>query len=152
MHLQRMISWRSTVRSGAEERTFWGARLDVLTFRLRSYHVLISYSAEWSGPKFHKTLMFLGQAGTFLSFQARRSLAMRSSTSDLTVSAVSVSRKGNTHKMASPPREALHIYNPFIFFLNLMIKTDVSMFKLKLIWEMLYMFHHCGQSHQKRVT
>ena len=30
----------STVRSGAEERTFSGARLDVLIFRLRSYHVL----------------------------------------------------------------------------------------------------------------
>ena len=74
-----------TVRSGAEERRFWGARLDVLTFRLRSYHVLISYSAECSGPKFHKRLMFLGQAGTFLSFQARRSSAKRSSTSDLTV-------------------------------------------------------------------
>ena len=29
--------------------------------------------------------MFLGQAGTFLSFQARRSSAKRSSTSDLTV-------------------------------------------------------------------
>ena len=29
--------------------------------------------------------MFLGQAGMFLSFQARRSSAMRSSTSDLTV-------------------------------------------------------------------
>ena len=29
--------------------------------------------------------MFLGQAGTFLSFQARRSSATRSSTSDLTV-------------------------------------------------------------------
>ena len=33
--------------------------------------------------------MFLGQAGTFLSFQARRSSAMRSSTSDLTVFTVS---------------------------------------------------------------
>ena len=75
----------NTVRSGAEERRFWGARLDVLIFRLRSYHVLILYSAECSGPKFHKTLMFLGQAGTFLSFQARRSTAKRSSTSDLTV-------------------------------------------------------------------
>ena len=74
-----------TVRSGAEERRFWGSRLDVLIFRLRSYHVLISYSAECIGPKFHKTLMFLGQAGTFLSFQARRSSAKRSSTSDLTV-------------------------------------------------------------------
>ena len=76
---------RSTVRSGAEERTFLGARLDVLIFRLRSYHVLISYSAESNGPKFYKTLMFLGQAGMFLSFQARRSSATRSSTSDLTV-------------------------------------------------------------------
>ena len=74
-----------TVTSGAEERTFWGARLDVLIFRLRSYHVLISYSAESNGPKFYKTLMFLGQAGMFLSFQARRPSATRSSTSDLTV-------------------------------------------------------------------
>ena len=81
-HLQKTTF---TVRSGAEERRFWGARLDVLIFRLRSYHVLISYSAECSGPKFYKTLMFLGQAGTFLSLQARRSSAMRSSTSDLTV-------------------------------------------------------------------
>ena len=48
----------NTVRSGAEERRFSGARLDVLIFRLRSYHVLISYSAECSGRKFHKTLMF----------------------------------------------------------------------------------------------
>ena len=40
-----------TVRSGAEELRFWGARLDVLIFRLRSYHVLILYSAECGGPK-----------------------------------------------------------------------------------------------------
>ena len=45
-----------TVRSGAEERTFWGARLDVLNFRLSSY---LSYSAEYSGPKLHKTLNVL---------------------------------------------------------------------------------------------
>ena len=84
---EKKLGWafRNTVRSGAEEYTFWGARLDVLIFRLHSYHVLISYSAECSGPKFHKTLMFFGQAGAFLSFQARRSSAMRSSTSDLTV-------------------------------------------------------------------
>ena len=74
-----------TVRSGAEERMFWGARLDVLIFRLHSYHILIMYSAECDGPKFCKTLMFLGQAGMFLSFQAKRSSATRSSTSDLTV-------------------------------------------------------------------
>ena len=80
-----MLCCENTVRSGAEERRFWGARLDVLIFRLRSYHVLISYSAEWSGPKFHKTLAFLGQAGTFLPFQAGRSSAKRSSTSNLTV-------------------------------------------------------------------
>ena len=79
-----------TVRSGAEERTFWGARLDVLIFRLRSYFVLISYTTEFNGPKIRKTLMFLGQAGTFLSFQARRSSATRSSTSDLTVVQVHV--------------------------------------------------------------
>ena len=53
---------------------------------LSSGCVLITYSAECNGPKFHKTLMFLGQAGMFLSFQARRSSATRSSTSDLTVS------------------------------------------------------------------
>ena len=70
---------------------FWGARLDVLIFRLRSYHVLISYSAECNGPKFYKTLTFLGQAGMFLSFQARCSSAMRSSTSDLTVDSRTVS-------------------------------------------------------------
>ena len=34
------IPFGSTVGSGAEERTFSGARLDVLIFRLRSYHVL----------------------------------------------------------------------------------------------------------------
>ena len=81
-----MCGLSNTVRSGAEERKFGGARQNVLIYRLRSYHVLISYSAECSGPKFQQTLMFLGQAGTFLSFQARRSSAMRSSTSDLTVS------------------------------------------------------------------
>ena len=69
----------AAVRSGAEERRFSGARLDVLIVKLRSCHVPISYSAECSGPKFHKTLMFLGQAGTFLSFEARRSSAKRSS-------------------------------------------------------------------------
>ena len=74
-----------TVRSGAEERTFWGARLDVLIFRLRSYHVLITYGAECNGPKFYKTPMFLGQSGMFLSFQARRSSATRSSTSDISL-------------------------------------------------------------------
>ena len=45
----------------------------------------MSYSAECSGTKFYKTLMLLGQAWTFLPFQARRSSAKRSSTSDLTV-------------------------------------------------------------------
>ena len=45
---------RSTVRSGAEEHMFWGARLDVLIFRQRSYHVLISYSAECIGQSFIK--------------------------------------------------------------------------------------------------
>ena len=44
----------STVRSGAEERTFWGARLDVLIFRLRSYCVLISYTTHFNGPKICK--------------------------------------------------------------------------------------------------
>ena len=84
-HCFFFFSFLFTVRSGAEERTFLGARLDVLIFRLRSYHVLISYSAESNGPTFYKILMFLGQAGMFLSFQARRSSATRSSTSDLTV-------------------------------------------------------------------
>ena len=73
------------VRSDAEEHTFWGARLDVLIFRLRSYRVLISHTADCNVPTIRKTLMFLGQGGTFLSFQARRSSATRSSTSDLTV-------------------------------------------------------------------
>ena len=61
----------STVRSGAEERTFWGARLDVLIFRLRSYRVLIIYTADFNGHNIRETLMFLGQAGMFLSFQPR---------------------------------------------------------------------------------
>ena len=82
-HLMQM--WTYTVRSGAEERTFFGARLDILIFKLRSYHVLISYTVECSGPKFQRTLMFLGQAGTFLSSQAVRSSAKRSLTSDLTI-------------------------------------------------------------------
>ena len=60
---------------------FEGARLDVLISRLRSYHVLISYSAECNGPTFYRTLMFLGQAGMFLPFQARCSSATHSSTS-----------------------------------------------------------------------
>ena len=85
-HPLSLSLYLSTVRSDAEERTFWGARVDVLIFRLRSYHVLIMYSAECDGPKFYKTLMFLGQARMFLSFQARRSSATRSSPSDLTVS------------------------------------------------------------------
>ena len=38
--------------------------------------------------------MFLGQAGTFLSFQARRSSAKRSSTSDLTVGGSGKQKKG----------------------------------------------------------
>ena len=46
------------------------------------------YSTECDGPKFYKTLMFLGQAGLFLSFQAGRSSATHSSTSDLTVVAI----------------------------------------------------------------
>ena len=79
-----------TVRSGAEECTFLGARLDVLIFRLRSYCVLISYTADFNGPKIRKTMMFLGQAGTFLSFQARRSSATRSSASDLIVSQATI--------------------------------------------------------------
>ena len=53
----------TTVRSGAEERMFWGARLDVLIFRLRSYHVLISYSAECNGPNFYKTLTHVLRSG-----------------------------------------------------------------------------------------
>ena len=59
--------------------------MDVLILRLRSYHVLLSYIEDCNGPKFHKTLTSLGHAGTFLPFQAGRSLAMRSSTSNLTV-------------------------------------------------------------------
>ena len=62
----------------------WGAKLDIVFFRQRSCRILISHTADCNGPKLRKTLMFLGQAGTFLSFQARRSSATRSSTSDLT--------------------------------------------------------------------
>ena len=54
----------STVRSGAEERTpFSGARLDVLIFRLRSYHVHCRW-CKWSiGQNLKKKhLMFLVQA------------------------------------------------------------------------------------------
>ena len=75
----------NTVRSDAEERTFSGARLGVLIFRLRSYRVLIFSTADFNGHNIRETLMFLGQAGMFLSFQDRRSSATRSSTSDLTV-------------------------------------------------------------------
>ena len=67
----------ATVRSGAEERTFWGARLDVLIFRQRSYRGLIFYTADFNEYNIRETLMFLGQAGMFLSFQARRSSATR---------------------------------------------------------------------------
>ena len=77
------MSLSPAVRSCAKERMCSGARLDVLIFRLRSYCVLI-YTADFNGPKIRRTLMFLGQAGTFLSFQARRSSATHSSTSDLT--------------------------------------------------------------------
>ena len=80
-----------TVRSGAEERTFSGFRLDVLIFRLRSSHVLniylvTRYIADVKRPKSHKNITFLVQAVTFLYFQAGRSSASRSSASDLTVS------------------------------------------------------------------
>ena len=101
----------TTVRSGAKERWFWGARLDVLIFRLRSYHVLILYSAECIGPKFHKTLMFLGQAGTFLSFQARRTSAKRSSTSDLTVVAGRI-KKSTDLDCTQSCDEKLHFDSP----------------------------------------
>ena len=82
--LPRLLHTTPTVRSSAEERTFWGARLDGLIFRLRSYHVLLLYIAYCNGPNISKTPTFLGQAGMFLSFQARRSSATRSSTSGLT--------------------------------------------------------------------
>ena len=42
----------TTVRSGAEERTFRGARLDIPIFRQRSCQVIISYSAECSWLNF----------------------------------------------------------------------------------------------------
>ena len=46
---RRMRSLRnwSTVRSDAEERTFSEAWLDVLIFRLRSYHVLDHVHYRW---------------------------------------------------------------------------------------------------------
>ena len=53
----------NTVRSGAEERAG------------RSYLQLITSSADWNGPNFHKNVTFLVQAGTFLCCQARRSSA-----------------------------------------------------------------------------
>ena len=68
-----------------EEPTFLRARLEVLIFRLRSYHVLFSYIADGNGRNIYKTLTSFSQAGTFLSFHSRRSLATSSSTSDLTV-------------------------------------------------------------------
>ena len=74
------------VRSDAEKHTFYGARLNVLNVRLRSYHVLISYIVDCNGPTFYKKLTFLGQAGTFLFCQARHSSATHYSASDLTVS------------------------------------------------------------------
>ena len=46
------------------------------------------YIAYYYGPNFHETLTFLGQAGKFLSFLARRSSAARSSMSDLTVAGI----------------------------------------------------------------
>ena len=49
--------------------------------------------------KFHKTLMFSGQAGTFLSFQARRSSAKQSSASDLTVIREQQAAKGGRVRM-----------------------------------------------------
>ena len=54
--LQAAMRTTHTVRSEAEEHTFWGARLDVLIFRLRSYHALLSYIAYGNGPKIHKNL------------------------------------------------------------------------------------------------
>ena len=74
----------TTVRSGAEERTFSRARVDVLNFRLCSYHVS-TYIADGNRQKSHKKMTFSVQAGTFLCFQAGRSSAMRSSASDPTV-------------------------------------------------------------------
>ena len=44
--LNKNWSQTHTVRSGAEERTFPEARLDVFIFRLRSYHVLTTYTAD----------------------------------------------------------------------------------------------------------
>ena len=68
------------------ERTFSGARLDVLIFRLRSYHVLNHvHCRRYNRQKSEKHMTFLVQAGTFLCFQAGRSSATRSSASDLTV-------------------------------------------------------------------
>ena len=72
------------VRSGAEERTLWVSRQEVLSFRLRAYHVQSPYTANCNGPTFFKKMMFLrGHAGTFLSFQAERSSGMWSSTSNV---------------------------------------------------------------------
>ena len=62
--------------AGVKTRTFSGARLNVLTFRLRSYHVLkTTYIANDNWSKSHKHMTFLVQAGTVLCFQAGRSSA-----------------------------------------------------------------------------
>ena len=71
------------------DQTLKNARLEgpgcTFSSRLCSYHVLITYSADWNGPKVDKNLAFLGLAETLLCFQARCSSATCSSTSDLTV-------------------------------------------------------------------
>ena len=79
-------SW-CAVRSDAKERTSWrtSCRLYVHIFRLCSYHVLMTYSADFNGPKYHKNRTFSGRTGTLLCFQARHSSTNCSSTSDLTV-------------------------------------------------------------------
>ena len=77
VHNSKIGCRRTHVLRGQAGRSYLQA-----AFLSRSY---IVHCAESNGPKFYKTLMFLGQAGMFLSFQARRSSATRSSTSDLTV-------------------------------------------------------------------
>ena len=89
VQMGRDQSFSTTVRSGAEERTFSRARLDVLNFSLFLTTFLTTYIADVNQSKSHKNMTFLVQAGMFLSFQAGRSSETRSSASDLTVLRVS---------------------------------------------------------------
>ena len=53
--IERLRALQITVRSGAEERTFSGTRLDILIFRLHSYHVLNHIYCRWWSAKVSQT-------------------------------------------------------------------------------------------------